>query len=204
MATVTTNSDPEGQPQHWIGPISTRAGVSGASPIGKIIFADDFTVAAKINTNESRVVMTATLPTGYFYRPSLLSVTALGTSKAAFNTTNGFEVGMGGEIAENSVLVYNFAVPNVGFTDGSLAIKTEDDAVTNDFQAYFLPRQPLSQILINASQGTSILELTWIDTSADATAAIQIRWRLEVMQLTIEQGLSFNVNAPALTYEINF
>lgn len=212
MATVTTTSAPAGEPQSWIGPVSTGAGVSGTSPLGKIIFADTFTVAAKDAANESEVIMTAVLPPGYFYRPSLLAVDARGITNAAFNGTNGFELGLQALILENGIQVHAFGMFNVQVV-GSIAatavniasaMKVADDAVTNDFQAFLLARQPIAQILINASQGTSTVRLTWMDTSGDATGAVSVNWRLEVMRYTIEQGLSWEVNAPTLTYDNSF
>ncbi len=156
--------------------------------------------------------MIATLPPGYFYRPSLLTVNALGTSSGAFNGNNGFQVGLQGLISENGVLVHSFPMFNVQSmanlfataSNNAAALKVGDDAETNDFQAFLMARQPLAQILIDASQGTTTVVLTWMDTSADATDAVSMSWRLEVMRFTIEQGLSYAVNAPALTYENHF
>lgn len=156
--------------------------------------------------------MLATLPPGYFYRPSKLTINALGTATATFNGNNGFQVGMQGLFFENGVLAYTFGIFNIqnlaniaGTTvNAAAAIKIADDAVTNDFQAFFLTREPISQILLDARQGTTTCQITWMDTSADATAAISVNWRLEMMRFTVEQGLSYEVNAPILTYDNHF
>lgn len=211
MATVTTNITSIPQPQSWAGPSSTRAGVSGTSPVGKIIFADTFAVAAKGATDESRVLIRAIFPPGFYYRPSQLWLTARGTAKAVFDAAAGFQLAIGGLFLEDTTVVYDFALLNI-LAAGSLsaasvlavAAKTEDDAETNDFQAWFASRQPIAQMMINASRGESNCELTWMDSSSDTTTAISISWRLEMLRFTIEQGVSYEVNAPALTYQNHF
>jgi len=186
---------------------STRSGLATGLPIGKIIFADAFAVAAKDAANESEVILTCTLPTGYFYRPSQLWMSASGTTAATFHQASGFEVGARALFTENQVEAYSFALMNL-VSDGFEifggtnigAFKSAPDAVTNDFSTFFKPYQDISSLWIDASVGASIFRCTWMDTSSDATTAIAITWRLEVMRFTVEQARYAYANSPTLIY----
>lgn len=207
MATITTTSQPDPQRSPW-----ARAPglVSGSSPpgnqgVGKIIFSDDFAVAAKITTNESLVIMDAVLPAGFFYRIQQLWVTGQGDDQGRFVTASGFGPAIRLQATENGVITYQAALySDVEWKSASTvgAVAIQPASVTNNFQTWFLPEvgSPIQQFLIDASQGTSEVIMDWVDISTDATTAIQVQWRLELIQFTIEQGISAGPNSPILTF----
>lgn len=207
MATITITSAPEAIRIPWD---KATAMVGGSSPplnqaIGKFVFAADFAVAAKISTNETLVQMTATLPPGFFYRIQELWFTGQGDDAGRFFPTSAFQLAARGIVTEAGVTTFQFAmINNIAKMSGAAigAIAIQPASVTNNFQTWFLPevQSPIQQFLINASEGSSQVLLAWVDISADATTAIQVQWRLEVLQFTIEQGISAGPNSPVLTF----
>lgn len=205
MATITTTSNPIGIRAPWVGAF---AGVAGSSPplnqaIGKILFFDDFAVATKDAANESLVEMQATLPPGYFYRIQQLWYTGQSTGASPF--LSGLSLAGRLHVTEAGVVTYQGSMfSNVEWkTASSLgAIATGVSSVTNNFQTWYFPdaENPLSQFLIDARLGTSEVLIDWVDISTDATTAVQVQWRLEVLQFTVEQGLSAGPNSPILTF----
>lgn len=201
MATVSTTNTPTGLRQPFEKTVSGISGQVGAAPIAKIVFAGAFNVAAKGAGDESQVIMTCTLPTGYHYRPSLLWVSAVGTAVDVFEPVTGFESGASQSITEDSIATWLSNLVNVFERDLDVgAIKVLTDATANDFQTLLVPEDAFTRSMVNAAQGSSVYSSTWMDTSDDTTTLITITWRLEVMQFTIEQVQSFLPNAPTLIY----
>lgn len=206
MATVTTTSNPTARVVNWLSPSAVSGSVSEA-PLSKIVVDDSFTVAAKDAADESLVVMTVTLPSGYFYRINYLDWSVQAASRSAFDIANGFEQGASCEVSENGSTRYNFPVTNIaGRTSpaGLLnAFKLNPDSVGNDFGTWFTSQSNLwqpSRYLVDASQGVSIVRVQWIDSSTDATVAVTVNWVFEAMMFTLDQANNYGINSPQLIY----
>ncbi len=206
MATITTSNNPVAIVTPYTNPDGAAAGGVGPGAMAKIRFADVFAVAALGAGDESQVVITCTLPPGYYYRILQFNWRALGTATASFNAANGYQAGANVSVVENQVSNFGFPVWNQGpeHTVGAagntpFAVKTSPDSVTNDFTAFFDVDQAVSRILLDASQSGSTVT-TWMDTSADATTAVTISFVMEFLQFTIDQARFRFTNSPTLVY----
>lgn len=204
MATVDTTTAPEGRMVTWDSPGATLA-VKADVPVGKMVFSDVVTVAALDAANESRVLWSLLFPPNFFYRLSTFSWTAFSTGVAAFVPATGFELAALFNIVEGGSTTASFGMYNdLAFLSSDIAAFKEDhDASTNDFATIFSPRATglnIADFLIDATSGTSQITGRWMDTSADATAAVIIVYRLEAFVYSVEQARSWQINAPQLIY----
>lgn len=204
MATVDTTTAPEGRMVTWESPGATLE-VKADVPVGKMVFSDSFTVAALDAANESRVSWSLTFPPNFFYRVSTFSWLAVSTGVAAFVPATGYELAALFNIVEDGVTTASFGMYNdLAFMSSDIAAFKEDvDATVNDFACVFSPRATglnIADFLIDATSGASQITGRWMDTSADATAAIVIQYRLEAFVYSVEQARSWQINAPQLIY----
>lgn len=200
MTTITlaVAGDPVRIP--WESP-GTRAGSHSQSPIAKLVFTADFTILAKVNTNITHVIFTATLDPGFYYRPNYVGWKLSGTANSSFDGSNGFQLAADGVFQEDGVDVYHFPITNQSnFFVGAAAVNALPATVTNDFATWFKdePKGNIQQFFINASQGVSIFEGNWMDASSSATTEITGEFRAEFFQFTIEQAQAFQPQTPTL------
>lgn len=205
MATVTTTLTLAPTPIPWISP-GVRAGNQGRPPIGKIVFTGAGTIPLKDAANESQVIFNFTLPRNFFYRLIFFEWSAQSTALTVFARGTGFEPEAKCEISENGAIQYRFPVQNRLMQDYNTDVlttiggaKTDDDAETNDFQAWYRAPVDISQYFIDASQA-AVCAATWMDTSADATAATPVQVRAEALKYTIEQAQAWPVSTPQLIF----
>lgn len=202
MATVTLAVAGIPRPIPFENPVM-RAGSQAPGAIGKIVYTAAFTIIAKAADDETHVIFTCTLPTGFYYRCNFIEWTVVSTALAAFDGSNGINVAAGGLITENQVTAYNFLIGNVAHGDqfnGSDGVKTQPDSVTNDFRTFYrpFPWNDVQQYFIDAAQGVSILQIDWMDTSSSVTSAIPGSFRAEFFRYTVEQASGYLVQSPAL------
>ncbi len=176
-----------------------RAGNMSPNPVSKVVFTAAFTILAKGAADETHVIFTCTLPTGYYYKPNLIEWTAASTSQAVFDGSNGLQLGAGAILTENQVSAYQFMMVNRADAIAG-SIKNQPDSVTNDFSTWFGPENPgdVQRYMIDAAQGVSILQMNWMDTSASTTSAVVGALRAEFFRYTVEQGVAYPANSPTL------
>ncbi len=203
MATVTIAIADTGLMETWDNP-AAQSGVVTAGPVGRVQFSGTTSITAKGATDETEVILTLSLPRGYFYRLANLHWSAFSTSATPFAPSNGFEFAAPGIVAENGVSTYRFFMMNdlakywadslVGGGQVIGAVKTDPDTVTNDFGTIFYPGTGLSSYFIDASGANSTVLISWMDTSADATAAVSFLHFGQAYMYTVEQGRSWRAN----------
>jgi len=198
MATVTTTSVSAGA----LRPVVKSQ--DPAAPFGENLFANTFTVPLKDAANESVVIISCTFPPNYVYRLQSMEVFMASTGVNEFSDREPLATV---SITENQVVTRRFPMFNVA-TNGAIngwAYKIESDASTNDFGTYFVPGGHdlvginLSNQLIDAGQGSSILTWQSVDTSADDTAATFMAFRFLATIYTIEQFNAAPINTPVWT-----
>lgn len=203
MALVITSIAPTGVTETWTN-VAARSvpPVESPNPVGRIIFSEDIVIAALDALNESKVIMSAALPRNFFYRISELGWSVQSTSVGVFTPATGYQLAADADIRENSVVIRRFPIYNQASNlIGADAVKIEDDSVTNDFGTWFAadPASRVVQYFIDGSKGADI-KIRWMDTSADATAAVAGKLRIAVMMYTIDQARDFPSNSPTLIY----
>lgn len=201
MATITLSITPGPIPAVWESPAAEYVN-TGIWPSSKILFlSTGATVLAKDAANETIVVFTLVLPSNFFYRLSLFNISMASSALASFVPATGFELFMEGDIFEGADSIYRFSVTNnaLGNAIQEGGYKSLTDATSNDFSTTYSPVEQVGDLLIDASNGATIV-INFMDTSDDATAAAVIRCRFEFMQYTIEQALAAPINTPTLIY----
>lgn len=196
MATVTTTSTGTAQITTYESP-AARAGAVLDAPIGEIVFTDSFDIPAKLAADENYVVVTCTLPRNFFYRLRYMSNWLIGSSTSDLDD---FQGAMYWTMTENQIAKYYFPAigprfayhPNTNF-------KWSEDATTNDFGQFYVPDDWIRKVLVDASEGISIVRGQLLDSSANANAASRLTYRLEFDTYTIDQAKSFQVNRAILT-----
>lgn len=201
MATVTTAIPLVASSRSFASP-ATRTGSKSAAPIQRMIFTAVATIALKDAANESLVIWTATLPAKFYYRIASMRIAVQSVALAEFSD---WEPMMSALVTENQASVYQFALWNecqFYLAGGQESVKIDQDSVTNDFGTFFSPQGPVqpSQYLIDASKGTSIVQIKWVDSSSDATAATGSQARLEIDQFRTPNANQAPLNTSVLVY----
>lgn len=200
MALVTITKNDTGVRSSFVSPGYAARARPPDAPIAKIVYEDTVTITAKGANDETKLALNILLPDNFFYRCLFFDWTAISSGVIALQPTTGFELAARGEILTNSATAYRFMAYNeVSLTTAAQAnaFKINDDSVTSDFGAYYCA--DLSKFFFLGANSSAI-KVIWMDTSADATAAVFMTYRVEVLQFTIEQGIDFDTNKPALTY----
>lgn len=176
-------------------------GSRSAAPIARLGFRSLTTLPAKDAADEQVVTITSTMPPKFIYRIAHISAFAVSTSIAVFAD---YQATMPVVVNENGGVVHNFGLLNdlIDLSGPSgLGFKLADDTVTNDFGAlYNVKARDTSQLLINAIRGTNTIVVTWIDSTADATAAVSLSFSLTLDQFTPAQWNAAPLNTSVLTY----
>ncbi len=193
MATVTTTEVNTGIPTTW-----DQGGP--ASAFGKIVYEGTFVIPSKLAADENSIVWTLTLPPNNFYRFMGFEAMLIAPSQGDISD---IEYGMRGLITEDQVTVRNFPVLSVinpgNQSNGSESFKYNPDTTTNDFAAFFRNAWDVSDELINAGgRNASIIQINWMDTSADVTAAMSCQYRALAFMYTVAQSRTFAPNSPSL------
>lgn len=198
MATITTAIVPALIPRGFASPGLVTGG-SAPTPVQRLIFLDDTTVALKDAANDSFVTITVTLPPAYFYRVVSVRIMALSVAAADFID---FEPAMGFSITEDAVERYQFALHNqiLAAGVGGESAVVNQISVINNVATWFAPIVDISQYLVDATEGISQIIGHWLDLSADITQAMQILTRIEVDKFTVQQANQAPLNYSLLTY----
>lgn len=170
------------------------------TPFGEGIGSLEAAVIGAVGAADTNVVtISLTLPTGWFYRLVELTIQTAGTSITDMNEPQSF---MAGLITENQVVNKRFLVSNLtnqySSVDaaGALAIRAGYHGVnpttTNDFLAVYgidsRFQKGFRDDLIDASQGVSIVQLTWLNDSSAATGAMGLSLYSRFLMYSIEQA----------------
>lgn len=210
MTTIVISDVAEARPRMFESP-GVRAFNVSNSPIGEIEFSNLlFAIASKLNTDENFITISCTLPQGFVYR---LRYAMFQLSGVAANDIQQHEPAASCLLTENQVTVYNFAMynessaQNSGLADAEgganlgVAFKSNQDAVTNDFSAFYSPIWAnIARVVIDASQGVSIFNARLLNSSGEATSAMNISYRFEFDMFTIAQFTAVDMNRSILTY----
>jgi len=204
MATVDIASTPPGEMQSWTNAAARSVPpISSSAPISRVVFSDAVTIPIKDAANETRMRMTATLPRNFFYRVSELELTLLSDAVDVFTPATGFELAALVNINEGGAVINRFPMYNqLNNLIGADAVKIDVDATTQDFGTFFVadPANNISKFFIDATTADATLRITLMDTSADATAAVELRWRATFMMYTVDQSRDWPSNSPTLIY----
>lgn len=198
MATVTTTSTGTAEMTMYRSP-AARAGAVLDAPIGEIEFSDSFAIPAKLAADENFIVINCTLPRNYFYRLRYLNVFLTGSNSGDLND---YDAAMAWMMYEDSAIRYYFGAYAQGFGGNYYngnTFKWNEDAVTNDYGIFYLPRDPIRKVLIDASTGVSMVKGQLLDSSTNANAATNIDYQIEFDTYTIDQAKSYQVNRAILT-----
>lgn len=178
------------------------AGYQGLSPLGRVKFDVPLTaIAAKDAANENFIIITGTFPDGFVYRITQMLVTSLGPAISDFDE---YETSMSCLITENNVTTHRFPLMNVLEHElGVTASKWNQNSATNDFGTIFAPAAGVmpSNLLINASIGTSSIITRWLNNSSNASAAIDLIAHYEADFWTVEQAVAWPLNESTLTFK---
>lgn len=200
MALVTTTSVSAGRLRPFVKSEDPRA------PFGEILFANVFTVPLKDALDESQVIISCTFPRNYVYRLQSMEVQIAGPVTADLTDREPLAAVA---ITENQVITRRFPMFNIA-TNGAIngwGYKIAPDATTNDFATYFVPGgrdftgTHIADQLIDASQGSSIMTFTSIDSSNDDTAAVIFAFRFLATIYTVQQFNAAPINTPAWTVD---
>ncbi len=186
MATVTTafamTSDlftfqhPGG---HYVGP----------KPFGQLTFGrgEADTVPALGAGDVNVTTWTGTLPRNFVYR---MVECRFGLATTAEAQLDNAAIGMRALFTENQVTTKTFPLFNTQALNagGAVAFPGINPAITNDHVAWAQPWPPegLYNDIIDASQGISNMQVTWIDDAPTTTAFTVTPW-VRFLSYTVEQ-----------------
>ncbi len=192
MATVTTTNSPDPRLRTF------KRSPDPAAPFGELLFAATFTVAAKLSTNESQVIIACTLPPNFVYRLQALEIFVASDGENPFDD---LEQAWTVVLTENQVTTRRFGLYNLTefytAASESPAIKVDPDSTTNDFGTYYNPiNTDIGNQLIDSSEGSSVMTVQLMDTSADSTAAVVVTFRFLATAYTVDQFNEAPINTP--------
>jgi len=180
MATVTTTNTPNPDLRVF------QKSADPAAPFAELLFDGTFTIAALDAANESQVIISMALPTNFVYRIQSMEIQQASTGANVF--TPATQKAWTCVITENQVTTRRFGLfSQAMFYLSTSAVALATIATTNNFGTWFQPAPGFGNQLIDASRGSSIVTLQWIDQSADATAAIGTTFRCMFLAYTYEQ-----------------
>ncbi len=207
MATVDVASSPTGLVTSFDSP-AARAGYIGPDPIGEITFSvAALAIALKGAGDETRVTLTASLPSGFVYRIAHQDISVISSTIHFANGINGFQPLAQVITTENQVTKHGWpleVVQNYWPLDASdppiESVKVDVDATTNDFGVWLRPARFANpgSVILDASQGVSIYRVRWMDSSANTTAACVLTWNIAFHQFTVDQFRASAIRTPQL------
>ncbi len=199
MATISVASIPIGIPLGFAS-LAADSNYVGTMPLQVMEFQSlAVAIATKDAANETQVTLTATLPPGYVYRWRSIDISCISSVIDFADGVAGFQTMARVLTTEDSVTKHTFAM-RVRQDLGLLAIKTNPDVTTNDFTVWLSLEEGFdpSKLILDASAGASIVQIRWMDTSADATPAAVLSWNFSVYQYTVEQFRAGSIHTPTL------
>lgn len=200
VAVVTTVND-SGIREGWTTPGGEPSAYLSAVPLASIIyFSDGVTINAKDAADEMTITVNLTLPQNYFYRLAFLE---MGLRFPLLADLEDYEKAARVQVFENALSQYRFPLHNqIEFATAGAepGFKSDPDAITDDFSTHFERTPGLLQTeLIDASgAGATLVVITLVDTSSDATSAGILAYRMRVWQYTSQQANLSGVHTPTL------
>lgn len=189
MATVATGVTLE-QDLHTFQVPGTLGG-QGALPFGELVLSATATWPALGAADVNVLTITGTLPRGYVYRILEVEMLAATTSNAFMADPEEAAMGLFTEnqVTERNFILVNQSMSNFGANTVSAFAATNPSA-TNDHQTVLGVRKDqnpgLFTDLIDASEGVSILQITWVN-NRPTTDAIVVSPRCRFLVYTVQQ-----------------
>lgn len=188
MATVTTTILFTAEIQTFERP---HEPYTGPQPYGEVVFsAQGSTIAAKGAADTMVVTSSGTLPSGFVYRPVECRAMLSGVNEDDLQEN---EAAMGLLLTENQVTLKQtmmFSPSRLAEQSASVAgQEIRNPSVTNDFSAIYglLPEDQWLTDIIDASQGSSILQTILVNNSGNATGALSFAQYYRFLMYTIQQ-----------------
>lgn len=198
MATITTQDVPIGVTTIWEQPSSVGGNQSGI-PIAKMVFSNvAFVIPAKVNTDVSQVTIDCVLPVNYAYR---LTYTEIAVQAATGAPYFDFQPGMGATLTTGVGDVSRFLFTNHWVQFGGAVSPGNGAAqilIAGGLHRVNFVAPDKSNLLFDNSTAGGGFHVSWIDASSDATIAVTISYRFELMMYTIDALQSWRANIPTL------
>lgn len=163
----------------------------GALPYGELVHTGTAqAIAAKGATDTNVITVTGTLPRGFVYRPIEGRFLMSGVDSADFADTEPATriLWTENQVTRKDTIFYNQAAPILPQSQVE-GFAVANPAITNDFSATFLPpsNDKIWNDVIDASQGVSIFQATFVNRSGNASAAMSLSTYFRYFMYTIAQ-----------------
>lgn len=165
-------------------------------PYGQLTLSVIAPIVSKAGSDTNVITVSGSFPRNFVYRPAEIQAIYQGISLTDMLEPQNTMLGLW---SENQVVKRRFSLTNLStknsyetlgaVTDSTASWHANSNAITNDFSAVCTPiDQPgLFTDVVNASEGVSQLQVTWLNDSSAATAAMQLIFYSRWLMYTVEQ-----------------
>ena len=156
-------------------------------PRGEVVFQGTDVITAKSATDTTSFTLQCNFPRNFVYRVVEASINAFGPDNGVFAD---FEDAMRCIVSSDAPDFDDFSAVffnEMHALDVNVASFQHSLVATNDFMAQFLLTKPIDGAVIDSNAGAARLFVSWVDASADSTAALNIFWRIRALQYDVAQ-----------------